>query len=195
MSRDDLNAKLADYGCPPVPAILFDALITPYDMALSAYKTVVVPAPTPGRYPFGHLKDGRPYTVVKAYTWFWTDSARWKPLSATARAGAVWATVTAMPVRLSFTPGDGNAAVSCGGPGSQWREGRNGPWDPSPSGCQYRYPHTSEHYPDEEVTATYTITWQVTWIGSGNTTGTFATAHTFTTTRFVVAELQTVVGQ
>ncbi|HZC53154.1 MAG TPA: hypothetical protein VE441_11735 [Mycobacterium sp.] len=190
MPLAQLNAILARNGCPLVPQSVPPS---PATLAQRAADSMLLPDPRLGRYPAGTLKDGRPYTVVGAYTWYWTDASKWKSYTATASAGGNWATVTAAPVSLSFTPGDGNPAVSCAGPGSVWRQGVDGPWDPSPSGCQYRYPHSSIHEPNQEVTATYAIIWQLTWTGSGNTSGTLTAKTTQATATFAVAEVESVV--
>jgi hypothetical protein len=70
-----------------------------------------------------------------------------------------------------------------------------GSWAPiaEPGGCDYVYQHASGQQPNEEVTATLAITWDLTWTGSGNTSGTLTQHTTTTTERFVVAELQSVV--
>jgi hypothetical protein len=189
------NQLMTANSCPAIPAggPAAPPPPSPAQLAQQAANSMLLPDPTLGRYPAGTLKDGRPYTVVGAYTWYWTDASNWKLYTTTASAGGNWATVTAQPMSLSFTPGDGNAAVSCAGPGSVWRQGVNGPWDPSPSGCQYRYPHSSIHQPNQEVTATYTITWQLTWTGSGNTSGTLTAKTTRATATFAVAEVESVV--
>jgi hypothetical protein len=192
MPIDQLNTFLAANGCPAVPAGAAPPP-TPAELAQQAADSIELPDPGTGRYPAGTLRDGRPYTVVGAYTWYWTDASTWRSFTATARAGGNFATVTAAPVTLSFTPGDGNGAVSCPGPGSVWRQGVNGPWDPSPSGCQYRYPHSSIDQPNQQVTATYTLTWQLTWTGSGNTAGTLTTKTTAARSTFAVAEVESVV--
>jgi hypothetical protein len=184
------NQLMAANSCPAVAA---GAPPSPATLAQRAADSMLLPVPTLGRYPSATLKDGRPYTVVGSYTWYWTDASKWKSYTATASAGGNSATVSAEPVSLSFTPGDGNAAVSCAGPGSVWRRGVDGPWDPSPSRCQYRYPDSSIHEPNQEVTATYTITWQLTWTGSGNTSGTLTAKTTQATATFAVAEVESVV--
>ena len=189
---DQLNQLLTDNGCPAVPAGAVPP--SPATLAQQAADSMLLPDPSAGRYPAATLRDGRPYAVVGAYTWYWTDASTWKSHTARAQAGGNWARVTAEPVSLSFTPGDGHAAVSCAGPGSVWRKGVNGPWDRSPSGCQYRYPHSSIHDPNEEVTATYTMTWELTWMGSGNTAGALTAKTTSATARFAVAEVESVVA-
>lgn len=165
---------------------------TPAMLARRALDSVVLSKPMPGRYPNGTLDDATPYTAVRAWTWFWTDPATFKPLTARASAGAVWAEVRIEPAALTFLPGDGNSAVSCSGPGTVWTSAF-GPWDPSPSGCDYRYPHSSVDRPGRVVTATYAIQWRVSWTGSGGTAGTLPDQSSTTTATFAVVEAQTVV--
>ncbi|WP_336031626.1 hypothetical protein [Geodermatophilus sp. FMUSA9-8] len=168
------------------------AAVDPAALAEQALRTLTIPEPTTGRYPAGTLRDGRPYTVVNAYTWFWTDPASFRALTARADAGGVWAEVTVTPAALSFTPGDGADAVSCPGPGVAWQRG-GGVWAPSPTGCQYRYPHSSIHQPDEQVTATYGISWSVAWTSSTGASGTLPDLTTTSNATFAVAEVQAVV--
>jgi len=172
---------------PPPPSIA---------LAQAAWGQLVMPSPAPSRYPSGTLKtDGHPYTLVNANTWFWIDPATWQPVSKTVTAGAVWGKATATPVSLGFTPGDGSRTVTCTGPGSVWVANEQTWVAPvNPQGCSYRYPKSSLGVGgDNQVTSTYTITWQVTWTGSDGTSGTFNNMQTQTTSRFAVAELQTVV--
>lgn len=166
--------------------------VGPVQLARQALQTLVVPPPSPGRYPDGTLPDGRPYTVVRAPTWFWTDSTGWRPLTARADAGGVWAQVTVTPTRLSFSPGDGGATVSCPGPGTPW-DPSQGVWKPSPSGCSYSFAQSSVDQPGGVVTATYGITWQVSWTSSAGASGTLPELTTTSPSSFAVAEEQTVV--
>ena len=166
--------------------------IDPMVVALQALATLRIPAPTPGRYPAGRLQDGRPYTVIRAYTWYYTDRAGFKALTARAAAGGVSAQVTVTPTRLSFTPGDGARAVSCAGPGVAWQHS-DGPWAASPAGCDYRYPHSSIGQPNGEVTATYGITWVITWSASTGASGTLPPLTTTVNSTFAVVEAEAVV--
>lgn len=168
------------------------AAVDPTQLAQQALSTLTVPSPTTGRYPAGTLQNGQPFTVVNAYTWFWTDPASFRALTARADAGGVWAEVSVTPTALSFTPGDGAAAVSCPGPGVAWQPG-NGVWAASPAGCDYRYPHSSIHQPDGQVTATYGIQWSVTWTSSTGVTGRLPDLTTTSNATFAVAEVQSVV--
>jgi len=178
-------------GAPPAPP-------PPPSIALAqqAWGELVMPVPKPSRYPTGTLKEsGHPYTVVNANTWFWTDPATFQPVSKTVTAGAVWGKATATPVSLTFTPGDDGHPVTCKGPGQAWQP-NDQTWLPpaNPQGCSYQYPNSSLGMGgDDQVTATYAITWTVTWAGSDGTSGAFNGMQTQTTSRFAVAEVQTVV--
>jgi hypothetical protein len=168
------------------------AAVDPAVLAEQALRTLTIPAPTTGRYPAGTMQDGQPFTVVNAYTWFWTDPGSFRTLTARADAGDVWVQVTVTPTALSFAPGDGAAAVSCLGPGVAWQRSE-GVWAPSPAGCHYRYPHSSIHQPDQQVTATYGISWSVAWTSSTGAGGTLPDLTTSSNATFAVAEVQAVV--
>ncbi len=178
------------FWSPTVPARV--GAVDPAAVAQQALTTLRIPAPTAGRYPAGRLQDGRPYTVVRAYTWYYTDRAGFKALTARAAAGGVSAQVTVTPTRLSFTPGDGAGAVSCAGPGVAWQHS-DGPWAASPAGCDYRYPHSSIGQPNGEVTATYGIAWAITWSASTGSSGTLPPLTTTVNSTFAVAEAEAVV--
>jgi hypothetical protein len=168
------------------------AAVDPAVLAEQALRTLTIPAPTTGRYPAGTMRDGQPFTVVNAYTWFWTDPGAFRVLTARADAGGVWAQVTVTPTALSFAPGDGAAAVSCPGPGVAWQRS-DGVWAPSPAGCHYRYPHSSIRQPDQQVTATYGISWSVAWTSSTGASGMLPDLTTSSDSTFAVAEVQAVV--
>ena len=87
----------------------------------------------------------------------------------TVSAGAVSATATATPVTLGFTPGDGGHTVTCQGPGTEFKATVDTWVSPeNPQGCSYRYPHSSYGVGgDDQVTATYTITWKVDMVRLG----------------------------
>lgn len=168
------------------------AVVDPAQLARQALRTLTVPSPTTGRYPAGTMQDGRPFTVVGAYTWFWTDRSTFRPLTARADSGAVWAQVTVTPTALTFTPGDGAAAVSCSGPGVAWQQG-DGVWAVSPAGCDYRYPRSSIRQPGGEVTAVHGIRWSVSWTSSTGAGGALPGLTTTSSETFAVAEMESVV--
>lgn len=166
--------------------------VTPLQLAQRALRSVVLPKPVAHHSPDQQLPDGRPYTVVRVPTWFWVEPAAFKAKSARAAAGPVWAVVTVTPSSLTFTPGDGGPAVSCTGPGRA-RTKADGTWGRAPGGCDYTYPRSSLGAPGGMLTGKYTISWDVTWTGSGGSSGAFGTQSTSSTARFAVAEAQAVV--
>lgn len=190
----DLNAALAAAGCP-LRAV--EAEVSTTTLAQQAYGLLGLPAPVPARYPSGTLDDGRAYTIVNTLMWFWTAPAAWTPLSKTTCAGALCATATAKPVALSLDPGNGDGPVSCASPGSAWVQAPGASWVPTaqPEGCDYRYLSSSYGAPGGQLTATYSITWDVTWTGTDGTAGVLNPLVTATASRLAVAELQSVVSQ
>jgi hypothetical protein len=183
----DLNTLLVANGCPPAPANLVPP--SPADLALRALAGFRLPSPSGHRSPSETLDfNGYPFTYVNLWLFFWTDPGSWKSLSATARAGGNWATVTAKPVSLSYDPGDGSPLVACDGPGRPWTDA-DGNSAPSDGACGYQYQHVTS----QPVTSTQTITWQLSWVGSGGTGGTFPDRSTSTSGQLQVMQIQTVV--
>ena len=105
--------------------------------------------------------------VVTVGTWFWVPRAVWKPISVTAwiptQSGPISVTTTATPQTLTYSPGDGNSAVSCSGPGQPWSP-RIG--DRATSACMYTYTRPSHRQPRQHYRANLAITWRVTWRSS-----------------------------
>ena len=92
-----LNNGLAIDGCP--------LIVTTASLAQQAYDEIVLPHPSGHRSPpESQDYNGFPFTYVGLWTYYWTDPATWKPLTATASAAGLTATVTAVPVSLSFRP-------------------------------------------------------------------------------------------
>lgn len=179
-----LNAQLQKDGCKQV--------LTPGTEAQDALKKIVFPLPSGHRSPLEtSLIHGMPYTYTGLWTFFWTDQSTWKTLTATAATpdGSVWATVTAKPVSLNFDPGDGSSPVVCDGPGRPWVDA-DGFTAPSGGACGYMYTKLST----APVTATETETWQVTWVGSGGSSGTITPPMpTKTSGKLNVLQIETVV--
>ena len=166
----------------------------PAALAAEAMKSLRIPAPVPGRYPAGRLQDGTPFTVVGAYTWYWTARSTYRPLSASVSAGGVTVRVRVAPAALTFTPGDGSGRASCAGPGLAWNSS-DGVWAPSPGGCDFRYPHSSIHQSGHVVTATYGIRWAIMWSASTGQSGVLPDLTTTARSTFAVAEAESVVIQ
>jgi len=110
-------------------------------------------------------KDG----LVGLAEWYWIPAAEWHPLSVTVHAGPVWATATAAPMELTLGPGGGLPSVSCAGPGTAY--------DPAKSAaaqqtqCSYVYEQPSTGQPGNAYQASLTVSWRVSWTGSGGAGG------------------------
>jgi hypothetical protein len=101
--------------------------------------------------------------------WFWIPADEWHALSMTVAAGPVWATVVAAPIGLAFKPGAGLSAVSCTGPGTAYDS--HEPSTQQHSGCSYTYERPSAGQPENVYHASLTVTWRVSWVGSGGSGG------------------------
>lgn len=100
-------------------------------------------------------KDG----LVGLAEWFWVPARDWGTIrTGVARAGPVWAQVTAKPVSLSYDPGGGLAPASCAGPGTPYRRGAR-------TSCSFTYQQSSATQPGGRYSVTVTSTWQVSWRG------------------------------
>jgi hypothetical protein len=158
-------------------------LPSPAVLAVEALKTLQVPSPEP-RY------NPSPRAVVGLGTWLWVDPAQSRPLSARAVAGPVWSEVTVTPASTRWDPGDGHEAIRCAGPGT--------PYPAESTDCAYTYDRSSAGLPkarsgDPSYTAWVSMTWAVTWRGSGGTSGTLPAITRTTSFPVAVMERQTVV--
>lgn len=136
---------------------------TPAALAQQAVQQLVLPLPTPQHSPDLRLGDGRQATVVGEHTWFWTSPSDWHRQSQRVEAGPVWAEVTAEPTELSLQPGNGQAAVSCAGPGTEY-DPSFGMHAASPD-CDLVYERSSVDQSGEQVTGVWSVTWRVSWTG------------------------------
>ncbi len=101
--------------------------------------------------------------------WFWVPSGQWHSRSVTVTAGPVWATATAAPVGLTFQPGAGLDPVTCKGPGSAYN--RREPATAQHTSCSYTYLQPSDGLPANAYRASVTVTWRISWTGSGGAGG------------------------
>ena len=101
--------------------------------------------------------------------WFWVARAQWHPVSVTVSAGPVWATATATPTGLSFQPGAGLGLVTCPGPGTTYNPARSAARQRTDCSFTYRQPSIGQ--PGNAYQASITVTWNVSWTGSGGTGG------------------------
>lgn len=137
--------------------------VTPQELLQVAIGELKVPVLPPRTAPpLG--KDG----LVGLPEWFWIPRPAWHATSVIVTAGPVWARATAAPVRLSFDPGSGLPGATCRGPGTAY-QARHGS---RATDCSYTYPQSSALQPGGAYPASVTVTWRVTWTGSGGVGGT-----------------------
>lgn len=101
--------------------------------------------------------------------WFWVPADQWYARSVTVTAGPVWATAVAAPIGLAFQPGAGLSPVSCAGPGTPYD--RRKPSIQQHTDCSYTYQRPSAGQPESVYHASLTVTWRVSWTGSGGAGG------------------------
>lgn len=167
-------------------------VVTPQILAESAYERIRIPDKVVTLSP-----DARHTQTVNLNTWAWLDSADVPPVSVTARLKSlgIWATTTAKPVGLHLDagtpdadlfPGSGDCAKNKDGSiGAKYRAGEGNAIPPC--GLVYRRSSGDGTYP-----LTATITWEVTWVGSGGTGGRLANGVFDTTQNVTVQEIQAV---
>lgn len=102
--------------------------------------------------------------VVNVPTWLSIDSSQWRPVTASATAGSVTATATAVPESVTWSMGNGDT-VRCAGPGTPYQPGGAGRGE-QPK-CSYTYRHSSARAPEGTFTVVATVTWRVRWAATG----------------------------
>jgi hypothetical protein len=101
--------------------------------------------------------------VVNLPTYLYLNPGAWQTVTATATAGGVSATITAIPVQVAWTPGDGGS-VTCDGPGVPYNVSWGSTPPPSSTGaCTYTYSTTGTY--TLSATASYDVTWTSTGAG------------------------------
>ena len=94
--------------------------------------------------------------LVGVPTWLWINPAAWKTLTASATAGQVSATATAVPSKVVWDMGNGQT-VNCDGPGTPYSSS-----EPSATtDCSYTWTEPGSY----QVRAT--VYWSVTWTAAG----------------------------
>jgi hypothetical protein len=161
---------------PPLPPP-----VDPAELARMARSRLPIAAPEWQTYPDAEQ-------VVNVPSWLWVDG--WAPLTRTATAGGVTATVTAMPVSQRWDFGNGDSRT-CQGAGSSFDRSRRVADQPPPT-CSYAFPKSSASSPGETFAGSVTVTWQVSWssnIGAGGNLGLLSRSSQVP---FRVAEVQAV---
>lgn len=164
------------------------------DLLLEATASLDLPGPQL-RHLYDSPPDGRVLGVVRAETWWWTETAG--VVTSRTEDGPLWVEVTATPASLEVDPGDGAPTVSCPDGGTPYdfdssyhdQEGR--------SDCVHVYQQTSAGQPAEAFTVTATLHWDVHWVSGGpiNEAGSLPSDATVETFPLPVGELQSVVSR
>ncbi|MEU5902534.1 MULTISPECIES: hypothetical protein [Streptomyces] len=153
-----------DEGDPPPP----DApeAIDPEILAKLAYAEIRVPGTEVSLAPEGGTKVNLP-------TWAWLDAAEFKPVSVTARVDVldIQATTTATPVSLKIDPGTADAETYPANGvcdlvgdkiGTPYAKGKSK--ETPPCGVKYLRSSGDGSYPLKA-----TVTWKISWTGTGVT--------------------------
>jgi len=77
--------------------------------------------------------------------------------------------------------------VSCAGPGRAWQNS-DGFNPPTAGECGYQYKKVEA----APITGTESITWRVTWTGTGGSGGTFTVPATSASSQFIVEQIEIV---
>ena len=125
--------------------------VDPVALAQQAVKQLGFASPTIEMSP----PQGSPQLVGLA-TWLWIAPAAWQTLTASATAGPVTTTATAVPSKVVWGMGDGNS-VTCDGPGTPYSASNSN----ATTDCSYTWPSPGD------FTVTATIYWSVTWTATG----------------------------
>jgi hypothetical protein len=176
-------------SCPTGVAFVQIAETTPQDLLpglLEQLREQRLPKPAPV---FELLDPEFGWAYVRTPLDFRAGADSWRPVSATAAIGPVWATVTARPESLTFTPGDpaGPGPVSCAG---------DDPVAPyvaeAPGACSYTYLNASSTSPFDgyHFQTSMEIEWSISWTSSTGAGGALSPYSTSASALLAVAEVK-----
>ena len=167
-------------GEPPAP------LIDGQTLARAAWDAVTIPQPSVETNPKVTTGDGvSGATVVGLDTWVWATGETPARVMATATAGAVTATVTAVSDGLNLSAPD--SAPDCHGFGIPWTQGAA----EGSSNCTVEFTRSSAHL-GGTTPLTVSVGYDVAWTATDGTSGTLDPVTTTSTTDLPVAEIQTI---
>ncbi|KUN26098.1 hypothetical protein AQJ23_12960 [Streptomyces antibioticus] len=176
-----------DTGDAP-PANIENA-VTPEILAELAYNEIRVPGTKVTLAPANATKVNLP-------TWAWLDAADFKPVSVTASVQEIGisATATAEPVSLKIEPGTADAVTYPASGVCEINNGRIGA--PYAKGKADETPPCGVKYLRSSGDGTYplraTVTWKITWTGTGGAGGDLPDGSFGATQDVVVQEIQAV---
>ncbi|ABS06100.1 hypothetical protein [Kineococcus radiotolerans] len=143
--------------------------VTPEMLAQDARNLLPIPVPA-----YATNGWGPGASLVNMPTWWWVTNASGS-LTQRTSLGAVWAEVTATPLTSTWTPNTPtDNPVTCTGMGIAWRDGMS---EEQAGHCAVTYTTASFRRlagADQAFNSQLSVTWRVTWVGSGGTGGTLA---------------------
>lgn len=175
-------------GAPPPN----DQIISPTILAGYAYSETRVPDTEVEMNPSGK-------STVNLPTWIWAEISKYEPVSVTAELPStdLWATTTATPTSLHLDPGTEDAVVhpssgECpinadGSIGKPYSKGNS---DNTPP-CGITYKRATTNTGPHQLTAT--ITWEISWEGTGGAGGNLPDGTFESTQNITVQEIQSIV--
>ena len=151
--------------------------IEPIDIALEVTFGLDWPDPLPRTAPA--WQSGASLTGIP--TWLWVDGI--EPISGQSTGAGVVVQVAARPISTTWNLRDG--VEECDGLGTPYARGEA-------SNCTFTFTHTSANEKGGKFHASVFVTWQVTWIASDGTSGSFGRAVTGAPVAIDVDEAQAV---
>jgi hypothetical protein len=136
---------------PPPVAVNVGLLALLAESKLALATPAIETAPPPGQT-----------QLVGVPTWLWIGQGPWQDMAATATAGTVVVTATAVPAKVVWNMGDGTS-VTCDGPGVAY----NPSAPDATTDCSHTWTQSSSGAPDGEFQVTATVYWQVAWTATG----------------------------
>jgi len=163
---------------------------SPSALAQQALNSLTLPTPVISLNPSS-------FSVVNLSSWLWIDPSSWHTFRATATAGGVTATATAVPESVSWSMGDGHTVV-CNGPGTPYQAGV--PPNAQSTDCSYTYRTSSAGQPSADgdlnngaFSVVSTISWGVSWSATGAAGGgALPSLHTSATELVRVEQVESV---
>lgn len=189
-SMHSATGRWLEYRCEGSGPVAFNGhyvipeggMVDPRGLAQDALASVQIPPPAIRTSP---SESGRLYVHVP--TWLSVDGDWWRSYTATAEAGRVWSTVTAQPVSVSWTLGDGSSVV-CSGPGKAWTPAA----DESGSDCTHTYRRSSAGSDGGTFEMSATVRLEVTWTSNAPGGGTLPAITRISTIDVEVGEIQAI---
>jgi hypothetical protein len=148
---DDAGAVVHDEVLVFDPADPLPHLDEPAQAAAQALARLDLPSPAVATNPSTGTAQ-----LVGLPTWLWLTD--WATRQASATLDGVTSTVTAVPIRTTWTSSPEDQTLTCPGPGTPYRTDR--PVDAQSTDCSILFEDAGTHH--LTATVTYTVTWSAT---------------------------------